>query len=354
MKKHLIALAVAAAVAAPAAMADTTLYGLAHISLDYIDNDQSTATRDSGNLNVQSASSRLGVKGTEKISKDLSALYQMEFAVDMTDNSSGTISARNQFVGLTGGFGTAILGRHDTPMKLAIAQYDLFGDQIGDNGNIVGAKFGTSAGWNLRAPNVVAYITPNFSGFSATLAYVTDHELGTNNAFNDDHNKNDAYSLSAGYKHKMFDVTAAYEHHNLMGANPPSLDEKSWFLGAGVNFGGLRVNALYQDIENFNNLDGVVYGGGVAYKFGNHTLKAQYFKADVAGSASKILGVNGQDPSMWALGYDYKLSKQTDLYAAYAAGENGQAVWRDGHGGATTCAATADCSAFSVGVKHKF
>lgn len=358
MKKHLIAIAVAAAVAAPAAMADTTLYGLAHISLDYIDNDADVVNNgrtvsDSGNLNVQSGSSRLGVKGTEKISKGLSALYQMEWGVDMAD--SGNFSARNQFVGLTGGFGTAILGRHDTPMKLAIAQYDLFGDQIGDNGNIVGAKFNSnSAGWNLRAPNVAAYITPDFSGFSATLAYVTDHDL-VDQVPNDDNNKNDAYSLSAGYKHKMFDVTAAYEHHNQKGVTlAGDGDEKSWVLGAGVNFGGLRVNALYQNIEDFANKDGNVYGAGVAYKFGAHTIKAQYFKADVAGDADKILGATAKDRSMWALGYDYKLSKQTDLYAAYAAGKDGQAVWGDGHGGKTSCGSTADCSAFSVGVKHKF
>jgi len=354
MKKHLIALAVAAAVAAPAAMADTTLYGLAHVSVDYIDTD--TAGKDA-NVNIQSGSSRLGVKGAEKLSSGLSAIYQYETTVEVTDGSSLFGSARNAFVGLTGGFGTAILGRHDTPMKTAIAQYDLFGDQIGDNGNIVGAKYGTSAGFNLRSPNVVAYITPNMGGFSAQLAYVTDHDQCGKaddkcGAITDekavpssDLNDNDAYSLSAGYKHKMFDITAAYEVHNAV-VGGADLDENSWMVGGGVNFAGVRVNALYQNMENFDNKEANVYGAGVSYTFGKNMVKAQYFLVDSDVAASDEL-------SMLAVGYDYNMSKQTTLYAAYAMGDKGQIVWGDGHGGKTAAGADEN-SALSVGVKHKF
>jgi len=349
MKKHLIALAVAAAVAAPAAMADTTLYGLAHVSVDYIDTD--TAGKDA-NVNVVSNSSRLGVKGAEKLSSGLSALYQMEFDVDMAD--SGAFAGRNQFVGLTGGFGTAIVGRHDTPMKLAINQYDLFGDQIGDNSSIVGAVFNKdqTVGWNLRVPNVVAYITPNMGGFSATAAYVTDHDLGTDptnltTAVHDknDNNNSDAYSLSAGYKAKMFDVTGAYEVHNA-----GALEESSWMLGAGVNFGGVHVNALYQNMEDFVKKEANVYGAGVAYKFGKNTVKTQYYVTDAEGADGQL--VNKKDRSLLALGYDYSMSKQTTVYAAYALGTEGQSVW--GSHGVKTKEGAGDNNAFSVGVKHKF
>jgi len=109
MKKHIIAVAVAAAFAAPVAMADTTLYGLATLSLDYIDvgdgqtykrNANGTFTNDklvagSSNFNVQSGSSRIGIKGSEKISKDLSAIYQAEFSVDMVEGSTA-LGSRNQ------------------------------------------------------------------------------------------------------------------------------------------------------------------------------------------------------------------------------------------------------------------
>jgi predicted porin len=336
MKKHLIAVAVAAAVAAPAAMADTTLYGLAHVSVDYIDND---ALADA-NVNVQSASSRLGVKGTEKLSNGLSALYQMEFGVDMSDSSSSTFSARNQFVGLTGGFGTLVAGRHDTPMKLAISKYDLFGDQIGDNGN--------ATLYNFRAPNVVAYMLPsNLGGFNGSVAYVADHNGDFKNGDNSDNNDNQAYNVQLGYKHKIFTIDGVYQSWD--SANETYTD---WMIGAGVKFGGLKVNALYQkpDKDAVGDLD--IYGLGAAYTFGNNTVKGQYYTAST----------DGDDATMWALGYDYKMSKQTTVYAAYGQGKDGFNVVGDGHGGKTGVSKVggidtyngADVSAFSVGVKHSF
>lgn len=341
MKKHLIAVAVAAAVAAPAAMADTTLYGLAHVSVDYIDND---ALADA-NVNVQSGSSRLGVKGTEKLSNGLSAIYQMEFGVDMTDaaDTGKQFTARNQFVGLTGGFGTLVAGRHDTPMKLAIAKYDLFGDQIGDNSN--------ATLYNFRAPNVVAYMLPsNLGGFNGSVAYVADHNGNFKNGDNSDNNDNQAYNVQLGYEHKIFTIDGVYQSWDDSTTNETYTD---WMIGAGVKFGGLKVNALYQKPDS-DILDADLYGLGAAYTFGNNTIKGQYYTANVDGLSD--------DPTMWALGYDYKMSKQTTVYAAYGQGKDGFNVVGYGHGGKTGVSKVggidtyngADVSAFSVGVKHKF
>lgn len=374
MKKHIIAVAVAAAFAAPAVMADTTLYGLANMSLDYIDVSEGTsykrnsngsftsnATKNnllsSNNFNVQSGSSRIGIKGSEKISKDLSAVYQAEFGVNMSEDGTA-LTSRNQYVGLSSkSFGTMIAGRHDTPMKLAISKYDLFGDQIGDNGNIAGAKYGRSAGFNLRAPNVVAYLTPNLAGFNATIAYVADHDI-TVNTPNYDINANQAFSVSAGYEmKKVFNVTVAYENHQartmVSGTafnNPNKTSEDAWMIGAGVTaIKDLTINALYQQMNDFDGLKTNVWGLGAGYTFGKkHTIKGQYYNA-----SSDALADN---QNMFALGYDFAMSKQTTLFAAYAYGDNGQSVWGDGHQGKTpiTQMGDQDANAFSVGMKYKF
>ncbi|MEO1750863.1 porin [Thiofaba sp. EF100] len=354
MKKHLIAVAVAAAVAAPAAMADTTLYGLAHVSIDAVKSDQA-AGQDDSNVNVSSNSSRLGVKGTEKISSNLSAIYQFETLVNVSSNagtSSGLFGeARNTFVGLTGGWGTALVGKHDTPMKLVGRKYDLFGDQIGDSRNLIGVG---GAGWDLRPNNVVAYVTPAMAGIQATLAYVTDHDIAGNTP-NYDNNKFDAYSLSATYTHKIFDLGAAYERHNIDAAGQNN--ESAYRLGAGVNFAGVRVNALYQKASDLGftaGKDQSVWGAGASYTFGNNVVKAQYYKAN------DISGTTDTGANMFAVGYDYKLSKQTTLYAAYAKTDNDAAttaynVSKAGHGDYMSVGvAGGNASAFSVGVMHKF
>jgi predicted porin len=250
--------------------------------------------------------------------------------------------------------GTFIAGRHDTPMKMAVAQYDLFTDQIGDNGNVAGATYGHSAGFNLRTPNTVAYLTPNLAGFSAILAYVADHDQ-VNQTANYDINANQAFSVSAGYDYKkLFNITAAWENHQ---QKTPSLgtvntSEKAAMVGAGVNIADFTVNGLYQQITNFDNVKVNVWGLGAAYTFGKkNTIKGQFYNADY-----------NQYPSsrnMFALGYDFAMSKQTTLYAAYAYGDNAQATWGEGHQGATPIGGSTGMSdqnsnAVSVGMKYKF
>ncbi len=349
MKKHIIAVAVAAAFAAPVAMADTTLYGLANMSLDYIGVESDAKNPSDSNFNVQSGSSRIGVKGSEKISSDLSAVYQAEFGVNMSEGSTA-LTSRNQYVGLSSkSVGTFIAGRHDTPLKSAVAKYDLFGDQVGDNGNVAGAKYGTSAGFNLRTPNTIAYITPNLAGFNATLAYVAEHDqVAVTDGY--DNNSNDAFSVSAGYAFKeLFNVTAAYELHNQKEAKLGRGKEDAWMLGAGVNVAGFKVNGLYQQMKSFDETNNKtnVFGLGAAYTFGKkHTVKGQWYQADSDSLADKR--------NMFALGYDFAMGKQTTLFAAYAYGDNGQATWKDGHNGATPIHGTQDSNAFSVGMKYKF
>jgi predicted porin len=354
-KQHLIAVAVAAAVAAPAVMADTTLYGRAHVSIDALNSDQNPGV-DESNVSVSSNSSFLGVKGTEKISSNLSAIYQFETTINVSNNDGSTNSlfgeGRNTFVGLTGGWGTALVGRHDTPMKLIGRKYDLFGDRVGDSRNIISVG-DPKVGWDLRPDNVVAYVTPNLSGFQAVLAYVTDHDKGSAGSGYDNNNY-DAYSLNATYTHKMFDIGAAYEQHNI--DKPGGQDNESAYrLGAGVNFAGVRVNALYQkamDLAFTSGADQSVWGAGASYTFGNNVVKAQYYKAN------DISGTSNTGADMWAVGYDYKLSKQTTLYAAYAATDNESnaryQVSRAGHGDSMAPIAGGKASAFSVGVIHNF
>ncbi len=380
MKKHLIAVAVAAAVAAPAAMADTTLYGVVHASVDYIDTDNAAGDQED-NIGISSNASRLGVKGSEKISNGLSVIYQYETTVNLTGDGKDLFEGtRNSFVGLSGAFGTGLIGKHDTPMKLVGREYDLFGDQIGDSRNLISSNVNGSPGFDLRPDNVIAYVSPDLMGFQVIGAYVTDHNVRNKYTYdamavtdtidgigynaNGDNNEFDAYSISLAYKHKFFDIAGAFEEHNVsLAPTAPSTltdSESAWRIGAGVTYAGLRVNALYQDVSDLGFVDGAdlsVWGLGAAYTFGKNVVKAQYYSAD------EIDNTNDTGADMWAIGYDYKLSKQTTLYAAYAQTDNDgdsttggvyTATGGGGHGDNPAVVPGGDSSAFSVGIKHAF
>lgn len=367
MTKKLLAIAVAAGLAVPAAaMADATVYGKVHMSLDYVDTtraDSATDDTDDSNLNVTSNSSRLGLKGSEDLGGGLSAIWQYEVTVEVSDTKETFGGARNSYLGLKGGFGTLLVGRHDTPMKTVSRKYDLFGDQVGDSRNILSDSASIDgAGFDLRTQNTIAYVTPNLGAFSLAAAYVTDHESGGASGSvdnGDDDNNNDAMSINARFDGGMFDAMVGYEVHNIddTGLSAAYTDSESAIrLAAGVDLDAFRVVALYQMVTDEGAIDGndrTSYGLGGAFKMGGgNTVKAQYYVAD----ESDEFDDNGA--SMIAVGFDHKFSKQTTGYVAYASTDNDDNAsyvsWDGGHGGKTPVEAGETASVFSVGMIHKF
>ena len=97
MEKLLLATA-GAALGMSAAQAAPTLYGKLNVSIDQVDNYDFKGNDVS---EVSSHASRIGVKGEEKLTDKLSAVYQAEWAVSTDGSGSDTDwSARNRFIGL--------------------------------------------------------------------------------------------------------------------------------------------------------------------------------------------------------------------------------------------------------------
>ncbi len=110
MKKSILAIAVAATMAAPAAvMAAPTLYGNVHLSLNAADNDVAGAQNE---LQMSSNTSAIGVKGSEDLGDGMKAIYKVEFQIDLLggpdttpddsapNEATGGLKGRDQFVGL--------------------------------------------------------------------------------------------------------------------------------------------------------------------------------------------------------------------------------------------------------------
>ena len=132
MKKKLIALAVASATLAPlAAMAQTsnpvTLYGRAYATFESVKADGGSAAPIGSRSRVTDNSSFFGIRGTEDLGGGLKAFFQLETGFRLDSNNS-VFANRNSAVGLQGDFGSVLLGRWDTPFKVASAAMDPFGD----------------------------------------------------------------------------------------------------------------------------------------------------------------------------------------------------------------------------------
>lgn len=388
MNKKLLALAVAGAFVAPAAMADSSnvvIGGTMHFSLDSMKGATGSpgSTDNTTNWNVSSNASNIYFKGTEDLGNGLSAIWQIQtyFSGGGTagsggfDNSFGGtkdgVSSGNTYVGLSSkSWGMVILGKHESPLKLVGRKVDLFGDQLGDNRNLVTNAVGggipatSTAGFDTRPNNVVAYGTPDFNGFKALVAYVTNASGGV---ARDSGNGADSVSAWAGnvmYENGPIYVGLGYEKHKFSDFGTPGRDdEKAWRLSAGYNFGDFKVVGLYQHESGLflaaanNNVKRNTWGLGGAYKLGANTLKLQYYKAgDLKNSGLSNESETGA--SMWALGVDHALSKRTTIYAVYAQTNNDNAAaysaFGGGHGDNPGTVTGKDPHGFGVGVKHTF
>jgi len=177
MKKLLLATLVSA-VSIGAAQADgPTVYGKINASVDNTKSDLNTH----GSASVDSNASRFGIKGSEKLTDNLSAIYGIEWGVSIDNNSNSSkpainnntdtsatgstydLSARNRFIGLQyEGLGLVKIGRLDSNLKTL--QYvnpaqgvDIFDDYV--NGSLDVTQ--VIAGEN-RINNVIALETAKF------------------------------------------------------------------------------------------------------------------------------------------------------------------------------------------------
>jgi predicted porin len=317
--------------------------------------------------------SRIGFKGTEDLGNGLAAVWQIEnqISTDGTDGAGsggafGGQNLRNTFVGLKSkDMGEVRLGRHDTPYKMATGSFDQFGDLLADYNGVVGARngLGASSYFDQRASNVVAYITPNFSGFTAVGAYVFGAESATTGSTDSSGN---AYSLAAMYTAGPLYLTAAYEKHNFGSAGVGALagtantDEKAWKLGASYSIMDFTLATMYEKTDDSLGNNGAnKYGHNTwflsgKYQMGAIALKAQYAKAS---SDDQTFGTaTGNDGAkQYSLGVDYGFSKRTTVYALYSHLSNDtNAKYGFKEGNVAGLVAGDTISGVTLGIKHSF
>jgi predicted porin len=332
MNKKIIAAAIAASIVAPAAMAsDVVVYGKVRQAVDIVD----MGTVD--NIQINDRTSRLGFKGSEDLGNGLKAIFGMEFGVAISGSngngietgaknefspSSPVFGGRNAFVGLAGDFGTVLVGRHDHPLKMSTGKLDLFADTIADNNQ--GFTEGLT---DLRADGTVAYVSPNFSGFTFAGAMVPGENNNADGIA-------DAYSIAGMYDNGGLYLSAAYEEGDsaLDGVGSP-VDYEQTRIGAGYTMDAFHVNVVWADTDNAaaaTTTESWVVSG--SFTMGNNVLKAKYFDVDNS--------VVNTDRDGWALGAEHNFSKRTNAGLYYVSSDSE--------------AAASDGDVFSLQMNHSF
>lgn len=337
MKKQIIAVAVAGAVAGvPAiAAADVTLFGQFKYEVGLIED-----TNGDSNLHHSYRGTRFGVKGSEDLGGGLEGIFQMRGNI----SASGRATAKNfsfneeVWAGLRGGFGTLKLGRSNTAVKNASKPFRAFTDTLADN---------VTRPTRWQRADGIHYTTPNFSGltFGGTIEPTGDEtDL--------------YYAVNAIYRSGPLYLSAAYEEQEesdggrAIPVDQGIQDGNLWQVGAAYNYGMGTIGLQYQDWDS----------------------EVDYVTVPATFDVTPMVTLRGtlqyrdwdeDDATNWALGAQYNFSKRTELFAN---------IWQDGEvfsqiafdalpdqyrGRATpstsaTGAPTDDEVNFGVGVRHSF
>ena len=343
MKKNLLALAALTfAAAASAQSSNVTLFGVVDASVAHI---SSSGKSGSGMASGGNASSRLGFRGVEDLGGGLKAGFWLEGSLGVDDGtSSGFKFDRRSTVSLMGNFGEVRLGRDKTPSYQNLENFHAFGDAgmgaVNAHNLISGSAVGTAEGSNpKRYSNSISYLLPKLGGVYGQISHSFGEQSGNSSL-------QSATGVRLGYANGPLDVAGAYGIVR-GGTAATGVDYKTMNLGASYKFGALTPMVLVAS-DRGNNKRVDMYSVGVKVPMGAGELRAAY-------SWFKDKKVNDADSQRLALGYGYKLSKRTELYATVARISNDDKAARKlGSSLSPTPNLGKSMTGYEIGMRHNF
>jgi predicted porin len=343
MQKKFIALAIAGALGglgASSAFADVTIYGNADAGLV-------SRSGSGGNVNANgtatsvdsgvSGDSYIGFKGSEDLSDGTKVIFDLKGLVNFTSQSNsksgnglagGGLSSGHAYVGLTGNFGTGLIGRVDGARYSFAGKYNAFG--LGSVG-----QFANLQVHQTRADNAVAYVSPTMNGFSLLAAYtfnltgftavnagaqcLTPGCATTASAMD---GNTHLYVIAPQYNSGPISITYDHEKADTNGATAAGIAIN--VLGGSYDFGVAKILAYWESVKDDTATvwDQKSWTLGATVPFdGNFVGKISYGKVNDNNNGAGALGMGNL--SKVSIGADYNWSKNTRLYADYGSISNG-------------------------------
>ncbi|WXG53429.1 MAG: porin [Candidatus Sedimenticola sp. (ex Thyasira tokunagai)] len=326
--KKILAVAIAAALTAPVAFADVTFSG-------FVEQEFSSRDTAAGYDQGLEGDSDVGVvvNASEDLGNGMTAFAKIDLGMDDRNAdtaASASVQSNDQIVGLSGGFGTVVVGAmEDFTEGKVMAMASIFES---DSQNLEGGD-GQNAG---RFDNGMAYVSPNFSGFQVGIAgYALDTGTGLTAAQTNDNF--DAVDMMASYSNGPITVRLAREttDTDTVGATQGKTNTS---LGAQYNSGAFSVVAVMQKSDNVNNTAANDYTDwmlGGSYTFGNNKVVAGYEHDEQTVSGTST------DENNWQVEFQHMFSKRTKVYVGH-------------HSADAAPTATKDGDATYFGMKHTF
>jgi predicted porin len=259
-----------------------------------------------------------GMTGSEDLGAGLKAGFALTSFFRADTGETGRFTADTQFsrdanVSLSGSLGTVNLGRGKAPNFLPTIAFNPVGDSFTFSPLVLHADVPLFNGTNWKSTvssdtgwsNQITYTTPDMAGLKANVHYQLG-EIAT------DSGKNNV-GLNLMYFSGPLGLTAYWERDQVTNPTPAvlagGLTRTAWMLGGSYDATVVKGFLTYgksssDDVTVF--ADRTTLSLGLSGPVGSGKVLAAYAKTDVD---------KGNTRDTFTLGYDYNMSKRTDLYA---------------------------------------
>lgn len=338
MSRSLKAVAGAAAllcVGLAQAQSNVNIYGLmdAAVGSFQMAGADSTTKVQSGNMTT----SFIGFSGSEDVGNGLKVTFAIEHFLRADTGTAGRFDgdkfwARNAYVGLATNYGEYQFGRTTTTMFVSTLMFNAIGDSFAFSPSILQVltphaemlQFYGDTGWS----NSVLFKSKSWNGLSFNVQANVGEKAA--NAFGNN------LGGSVLYMSGPLAATLSYSKvkNDAFGAPVGFKDQETKQVGASYDLGVAKLFGQYTKIDTSAAADtGTdIWGVGASIPLAGGKVLAQYGHA-------KDDGLGDKTNKTLTLGYDYNLSKRTDVYAIYMQDK-------------VTGLDTGDT--YAVGIRHKF
>jgi hypothetical protein len=344
MKKTIIAAAIAAVVAAPAAFAEVSISG--QINAEFTndgDDVTSAAGVDTANTMFGAIDQNAGDDGLEndvnvdivlKSTEDLGNGMKVTATIHLLqDSGNGGQGTANETIAVSGDFGTVVVGRMEDFTESKISAVADTWDPVD------GFSLENQNTASQRLNGGIGYVSPSMNGLTIGVA---GYALENASATDSPDSKLDATDIMLAYSNGPLALTYTRESINGEVVAVGRQDQESDNVAVSYKMGDLSLAMTWQDIQDnlgaAANNDAESIFVGAKYAMGSNELSLGYTEIDLTTAGVDV----GQDNG-YIVGLKHNMSKSTNVYAAYQS----QTAERTG-------AADIDNDRLAVGIQHKF
>lgn len=313
------------------AQTSTEIYGV--IDMDVGSFRDSGGSRSSQVASGKLQTSYLGFKGTEDLGGGLNAFFSLESHLRIDTGEPGRSNtdpffSRNAYVGLQSRtVGAVILGRFNTPFWLSAVATNPFGSSTGFSPGLrtlFGAtgKTGGDGVWN----NSIVYQSPRIAGANLLVQHqMKESGRGGNTGANVNYTAGPLVLTAAAQSVEVPYVVKGKETAGL--------------LGAAYNFGLLRAFGQYARVKEDDTGTATANTRDKSWQLGASIPVGPVAAVLASYAQVRTSGALNGNRRFLTLGYDYRLSKRTELYTILMTDKNNS---------------QSRGNTYSVGVRHAF